>query len=234
MIDCACVITGDKYDFEYVHKLYNGLTRGFTDSVTLHVYTEGSREVPKPYVKHTLKNFKTRSDRGWWHKVQLFDPSLFNGQLVYFDLDVVITGNLDWILGLDTKYFWGIRDFRYLWSKRKTDLNSSVMYFNTDKFRYVWQEFKQMPEHYMNRMHGDQNYIQKRIPDATRRSFDEMRVKSYKWELLDGGWDNDLRRHKTPGAGTAIPHETSIAIFHGKPNPDEVCQNNPIIAKYWC
>jgi hypothetical protein len=71
MIDCACVITGDKYDFNYVHKLYNGLTRGFSQPITLHVYTEGSREVPKPYVKHALKNFKTRSDRGWWHKVQI-------------------------------------------------------------------------------------------------------------------------------------------------------------------
>jgi len=233
MIDCACVITGDKYDFEYVHKLYNGLTRGFTQPVTLHVYTEADREVPAPYVKHTLKNFKTRSDRGWWHKCQLFDPTLFNGQLVYFDLDVVITGTLDWILDLDTKYFWGIRDFRYLWSNRRMELNSSVMYFNTDKFRYVWNEFNKNRDHYMNRLHGDQNFIWRQVPPATQKFFDEMRVKSYKWECLDGGWNNDARSYRTPGSGTVIPHETSILIFHGKPNPAEVIETDKNIAKFW-
>lgn len=231
MIDCACVITGDKYDFDYVHKLYNGLTRGFTNPVTLHVYTEESREVPKPYVKHTLKNFKTRHDKGWWHKLQLFNPGLFDGQLLYFDLDVVIVNSLDWILDLDTKYFWGIRDFNYLWSERRIELNSSIMYFNTTKFRYVWNEFNKMSTHWMNRLHGDQNFIWRQIPPDTQRYFNELQVKSYKWECLDGGWDNDRRVYRAPGTGTVIPKETSVLIFHGKPNPNEV--NDKVIKKFW-
>lgn len=234
MIDCACVITGDKYDFDYVHRLYSGLSRGFSKPITLHVYTEEWRDVPKPYIKHTLKNFKTRSDRGWWHKCQLFNPELFKGQLLYFDLDVVIVNSLDWLLDLDKKYFWGIRDFRYLWSERRMELNSSVMYFNTKKFRHVWNEFKKTPEVYMNRLHGDQNFIWRQIPRATQRYFNEMFVKSYKWECVDGGWDNDHRRYKTPGSGTVIPRETSILVFHGSPNPDEVSKNDAIIHKYWC
>lgn len=199
----------------------------------LHVYTEEWREVPKPYVKHVLKNFKTREGKGWWHKTQLFDPTLFKGQIVYFDLDVVIVDNLDWILDLDTKYFWGIRDFRYLWSDRRMELNSSVMYFNTDKFRYVWHEFKKNSEHWMNRLHGDQNFIWRQIPQATQRYFNEMQVKSYKWECLDGGWDNSQRVYRTPGSGTVIPRETSVLVFHGKPNPEDVIKNDPIIHKYW-
>jgi hypothetical protein len=234
MIDCACVITGDKYDFDYVHKLYNGLTRGFSQPITLHIYTEHFREVPPPYVKHAIEPIKTRHGKGWWNKVQLFNPRYFSGQLIYFDLDIVITGNLDWMLGLNTKYFWGIRDFRYLWNKRRHELNSSVMYFNTEKFRYVWKEFKRDPDMFMNRLHGDQNFIDKQIPTETKQFFDKMFVKSYKWELLDGGYNIETRRHRTPNSGTVIPHETSIAVFHGKPNPDEVIEKDKIIAKYWC
>lgn len=231
-IDCACVITGDKYDFDYVHKLYNGLTRGFANhSVTLHVYTEESRKVPKPYIKHTLKNFKTRSDKGWWHKLQLFNPDLFNGQLLYFDLDVVVVDGLDWIVDLDTKYFWGIQDFKYLWSNRRRELNSSVMYFNTEKFRYIWNEFNKNKDHWMSRLHGDQNYIWRQIPPATQRYFDVERVKSYKWECLDGGWNNDTRQHRLPGSGTVIPNLTSILIFHGRPNPGEV--DDEVIKRFW-
>jgi hypothetical protein len=231
MIDCACVITGDKYNFEYVHRLYRGLLRGFSSPITLHVYTEESRSVPEPYVKHSLKPVSTRQGKGWWNKTQLFNPKLFSGQLVYFDLDVVITGNLDWILELDTKFFWGIRDFRYLWSERRMELNSSVMYFNTEKFRYVWSEFKKNGEHWMNRLHGDQNYIDRQIPKSTKQFFDINRVKSYKWECLDGGWDNNTRRHRTPGSGTSIPNDTTVLVFHGKPNPDEV--NDEVVKKFW-
>lgn len=230
-IDCACVITGDKYSFDYVDRLYNGLSRGFSRQVRLHVYTEEWREVPRHYIKHTLKVIKTRADRGWWNKVQLFDPKHFSGQLLYFDLDIVITGNLDWIVELDTKYFWGVRDFRYLWSPSRRDLNSSVMYFDTDKFRYVWSDFKRAPESFMNRLHGDQNYIDRQIPKETKRFFNEQFVKSYKWECIDGGWDNDKRRYKTPGTGTVIPDQTSILVFHGRPNPEEI--DDKVIKKFW-
>lgn len=234
MIDCACVITGDKYDFEYVHKLYKGLCRGFTNDVTLHVYTEESRKVPKPYVKHSLKTIQTREDRGWWNKIQLFNPKLFRGQLLYFDLDVVILNSLDWMLELDSKYFWSVRDFRYLWAERRNEVNSSVMYFDTEKFSYVWSDFKKTPEVYMNRLHGDQNFIHRHIPSQIKQFFDINRVKSYKWELIDGGYDMHSRTYKEPGSGTKIPRLTSIAVFHGQPNPDDIIENDSIIAKYWC
>ena len=233
MIDCACVIHGDAYDFEYVHKLYRGLQRGFGKrAITLHVYTEEDRPVPAPYVKHVLQDMRKHNCRkGWWYKTQLFDRKQFNGQLIYFDLDVAITGDLSWILELDTKYFWGIRDFRYLFNPRRRELNSSVMYFNTDKFNYVWSEFKLSPETYMNRLHGDQNFIDRQIPTEQKRFFEETRVKSWRWELVDGGYDIETRKHKIPGLGTIIDPTTSVAVFHGKPKLHDIIDAE--IDKYW-
>jgi len=232
VIDCACVIHGDLYDWVYVDKLYAGLQRGFSQPVTLHVYTEAEREVPAPYIKHSLYDMRKHNCRkGWWYKVQLFDRKQFDNQLIYFDLDVAITGNLDWILDLDTKYFWGIQDFKYLFNQRKLELNSSVMYFNVDKYNYVWGEFIKSPESYMNKLHGDQNFIDRMIPIEQKRFFDITRIKSWRWQLFDGGWNNETKNHRTPGTGTVIDKNTSIAVFHGKPKLHQL--NDAVIDKYW-
>ena len=45
--------------------------------------------------------------------MQLFNNKTFKGTLYYFDLDVIIWGNLDWMLNLDPKRFWAIRNQKY-------------------------------------------------------------------------------------------------------------------------
>lgn len=35
---------------------------------------------------------------GWWSKLELFRPGIFEGLVLYLDLDTVITGPLDWVL----------------------------------------------------------------------------------------------------------------------------------------
>jgi hypothetical protein len=82
-----------------------------------HVFTEQHRAVPDHMIKHALKDWPGVSGRkkGWWYKMQMFDPDHIAGTVLYFDLDVVITGDLDWVRELDTRYFWTIRDFKKLW-----------------------------------------------------------------------------------------------------------------------
>jgi len=219
------------YDWIYVDKLYKGLKRNLNKKIKLHVYTEPGREVPDKYIKHPLKDLSPHgASKGWWYKVQLFDRTQFSGQLLYLDLDVAISGSLDWILDCDPKYFWGIRDFRYLFNQRKRELNSSLMYFNVDKFGYIWEDFKLDPGAYMSRLHGDQNYIDKKVPPPQMQFFDEKLVRSWRWELLDGGYDINTHRHKAPGTGTFVD-DTRVIVFHGKPKLHEI--SDPVIDKYW-
>ena len=108
-IDCACVIHGSGYDWQYVERLYNMLCRNFTPKVRMHVYTEHDRSVPPHMVKHILEDWGIAGPkRSWWYKMQLFNPALFSGNLLYLDLDVVIANNLDWIRDLSLDYFWTI------------------------------------------------------------------------------------------------------------------------------
>ena len=141
VIDCACLIHDTLYDFAYVDKLYKALCRNLTPEVKLHVYTESNRNVPAPYIKHSLEEWPgIRGPKSsWWYKVQLFNPEQHRGNLLYFDLDTIIVNNIDWIWQLPQNYFWAVRDFKYLFKSRRATINSSVMWFNLQKYNYVYQ-----------------------------------------------------------------------------------------------
>jgi len=232
-IDCACVIHGDGYSWDYVERLYNMLQRHITPGIRLHVYTEASRPVPDHMIKHELYDWGVSGPRrSWWYKLQLFDTAHHNGPLLYFDLDVVIARNIDWIWNLPLDNFWCLRDFKYLWRPTQHVINSSVMWFHTQKFQNVYDSFKRENlEQVFRRYYGDQDYITQAISPTDRRFFDHDRIKSWRWECKDGGWDFKKRIFLTPNTGTVIPEKTSVLVFHGKPKPGDV--QDPVISQHW-
>ena len=223
-IDCACVIHGTAYSWTYVERLYNMLNRHITTGIRLHVYTEADRPVPEPMIKHELTTWPIPSPkRSWWYKIQLFNPAHHAGPLLYFDLDTVIVGNIDWIWQQPPEYFWAIRDFKYLWTPNHTGINSSVMWWNTRHYQNLWNTFIQQDlATTMQKYRGDQDYISATIPENQRRFFDITRVQSWRWQCLDGGYNFHKRQHQTPGTGTYVADSTSIMVFHGNPKPDQI------------
>lgn len=88
MTTVACVLrSGGRYDESWVDRLRNGLARHAAWDHELVVLTdmelERHRAVP---LRHGW--------RGWWSKAELFRPDLFTKRVVYFDLDVLITGSV--------------------------------------------------------------------------------------------------------------------------------------------
>lgn len=233
-IDCACVIHGDLYSWDYVERLYAMLMRNFTCKVNLHVFTEADRPVPDYMIKHELVEWPgvVGRRRGWWYKMQMFNPDNFAGQLLYFDLDVVITKNLDWIRGLDPSCFWSIKDFKYLWRPEWRGINSSVMYWDTQKFKPIWQNFedKEVGE-FIQKYRGDQDYLSAVLDTKTLKFIDEKLVKSWRWEIFNGGLDMKTKIYRCKNAGAVIPPETCVVVFHGNPKPHEI--SDPIMDKYW-
>jgi len=232
-IDCACVIHGTAYDWIYVERLYNMLSRHITPGIRLHVYTEAERPVPEPMIKHTLIDWGiTGPKRSWWYKIQLFNTEHHVGPLLYFDLDVVITQNIDWIWQLPLQHFWAVRDFPYLWRPTTYNINSSIMWWDTTNFSHIYQEFvtRQITT-IIGRYRGDQNYINERISPAERRFLDPQKIKSWRWQANDGGYDFATKLYRAPGTGTSIANPVSVLVFHGKPKPDTV--SDPVIIQHW-
>ena len=233
-LDCACVIHGHGYDWVYVEKLYNMLVRNSTRKIRFHVYTELERSVPPHMIKHVLTEWNgvTGPRKSWWYKMQLFNSEHHQGPLLYFDLDLVLVRNIDWIANLPTRYFWAIKDFRYLWRNNHAGINSSVMWWDTRKFNHIWQEFStQNLDYICKKFHGDQDYISMHISNKERRTFEEKYIMSWRWQALDGGYDFKSRIFKQPNTGTKFDNETSILVFHGNPKPHET--TDPEIIKYW-
>ena len=233
-IDCGCVIHGQAYDWTYVEKLWSMLNRHFSYPVRLHVWTERSRPVPPPFIRHDLEDWPGISGprRAWWYKMQMFDPKHFMGQMLYFDLDVVIVDNLDWIVACDRRYFWTLKDFKYLWRPQWNGMNSSVMYWDTARFPDIWQAFIQNDPLTVSRYYpGDQDFLSKHLVPGRRQFFNELFFQSWRWQVHDGGMDMKNRPYASPGAGAVIPAHTKVIIFHGRPKPMDVV--DPIILKAW-
>lgn len=232
-IDCACVIHGDAYEWRYVDTLYHMLCRHLTRPVQLHVYTEASRPVPAPYIKHSLIDWNIGGPKqSWWYKVQLFNSENFRGNLLYFDLDIVITQNIDWIWNLKTRHFWAVKDFRYLWRSTAQEINSSMMWWDTTQYDWVWKNFLELDlKQTMNRFSGDQNYLNSVISQQQRRFFNTEYVKSWRWQCLDGGYDFKRRIWATPNSGTQLTKNTSVLVFHGHPKPHEI--TDPVVTNNW-
>ena len=90
MINIVCVLKSKGltiYDAEWVYKLKRAVERNLSTPFRFVCFSD--IELDCDYIK--LED----SVDGWWNKIQLFNPDVFLGETLYFDLDVVITKSLD-------------------------------------------------------------------------------------------------------------------------------------------
>lgn len=233
-IDCACVIHGDLYTWQYVQNLHNMLSRNLLIPFKLHVFTEHERPVPPWAVHHPLDLWPGIEGRkkAWWYKMQLFNPMHGLRKMLYFDLDVVITNNIDWILKSDLAYFWTIRDFLHLWKPDRVNINSSIMYWDCAKYAHIWEKFGQQDiNHVMKKYPGDQDWINAHIPSNQVKFFKAEQVKSWRWQVKDGGIDPNSKQYRMPETGSQVSDDTSVVIFHGTPKPHEI--TDQLVTQHW-
>jgi hypothetical protein len=142
MLNVACVLRqGGKvgYDAAWVEKLQNSVSRNLTIP---HRFVCLS-DVDVPCERIPLVQVSDTKSPGWWAKLQLFRPGLFDGPVLYFDLDTVITSNLDELVNTVTSQ----RDFLMEHDTHFNISSSAIMYWNGD-YSFVYQEYIKDPEHY--------------------------------------------------------------------------------------
>jgi len=150
---------------------------------------------------------------GWWAKIELFRPGLFNGPVLYCDLDMVICNSLDEMVSLlpndnflmlnhgsGILYWEG--DYSHLWK----------MYL--ENYSNIWKQYSRKPKI------GDQGFI-----------FDNVENKKSIFEIPNFN-KNWLFTYK---GNTQPPEDSKILIFNGykhKPNKGGY-DSHPLIKKYW-
>ena len=182
MLIC-CVRTGHKYGPEYVTRLRDGVSRNLDAP---HQFVCLCDKPIDGVECEPLQSGLT----GWWSKLELFRLAR---PLVYFDLDVVITGSLapllQWEGGGILKDWW------------LPGFNSSVMKL-TGTEGHVWSDFRpeMIPRLYM----GDQQWISHKLPNT--KTFPPQWFPS---------WKAGHCEERVPDGALAV-------VFHGEPRPHQI------------
>jgi hypothetical protein len=175
---------------EYVGKLQRGVARNLT--------------VPHEFVEVTERDLPP-GRKGWFNKLHLLE--MFDGDVMFLDLDVILTGNIDHlvdVLATDRTKIWARDDWSYPVSKprygREATINSSVMLWHGRK------DMSGVTERLLRETHGDQGIITQLFWTAKGIGLlPGESIKSYKFDCRN--------RNATPGP---------ITVFHGEPKPHSV------------
>jgi hypothetical protein len=132
----------------------------------------------------------------WWPKLQLFE--LADGPSMFFDLDVIITGNLDYLTEYTSERLaapanWG--------QSGHGGVQSSVMVWD-GKWRSPYRAFH--PARDMQRLWGDQEYLTELVGDEYTKL---PGIGSYKYHVRPKG---------------SVPGWMAVCCCHGEPKPADI------------
>lgn len=123
MIDVYCVKVGEKYDRSFVEKLKSSISKHLTINHKFYCLTDNvEKDYDIPVTHPEL--------RGVFHKLTLFQ---FTGNCLYFDLDIEINDNIDFLASEFDKFTvidstpWKKEKLRTLLINNDTLVNSSIM-----------------------------------------------------------------------------------------------------------
>ena len=231
MLQVVCLKHGIKYGPEYVNKLYRMVSRNLTVPHRFTCFTEDSGGLDSNIeVIHLPTNAKRV---GWWWKPFLFKADHFptGDTILYFDLDVVVVGDLTPIVDYKPGKFIGWEDPGKIFHSNST-LNSSVMRWNSGDGEEIHNVIEVNPA-IVNKFPGDQDLIWHLCKDRIE-FFPSDLICSYKWQVRTRG---ELIRNKDGWNFATVRNPvinplTSVLVFHGTPDPHQV--SDQIIVDNWC
>jgi len=143
MINVVCVLRqGGKvgYDASWVEKLQSAVARNLT--------------LPHKFI--CLSDCEVPCERipldvdgdGFWAKLQLFKPGLFEGPVFYLDLDTVICGNIDEIIH-------SVADQEFvMWMELDKQIHSSAMMWWNGNYSSLWELYLSKPLDHWKSLYG--------------------------------------------------------------------------------
>lgn len=167
-----CLKVGTKYNFEFVNKLNNMISRNWPGDFTLNCITEDTFGVECNTIK--MPEFRGFELQKWWNKIVLFDQNFIKTPGVFFDLDIIIRGDISWTYqpSLYTKFL--LTDWVDLEQLKKDtinlrnrycDINSSVLCWDENTERHeIFKNFISNREKITFSYSGIDTYIQHRWP----------------------------------------------------------------------
>jgi len=229
-INVVCIKWGEKYPAYYVNRLYRGVTRFLDRPFTFHCFTDRGEDIDPGVVLHDLPREDFEDDlvaamqrqgrRGAWRKISLFRPGLagMTGQMLGFDLDVVVTGDLAPLVDCAPRKVAMRREWRYQW-KGLHGGHGSVFAFDPALHPYLYEDFARDPTGSVSANKGSEQYYTSM--SAHRRGelayLPGDMVSSFKYDAARLFPFNHLLQPR-------LPANCRVMCFHGRPKMEEAVE----------
>lgn len=223
-----CIKWGKKFPAYYVNRLLRGIERHYEGDIRLICVTDDATDIdPKveivPLVRQPFEDameeaFKTSKRRGALRKVALFNPELIpdlDGDVLGFDLDVVITGPLNDLFDYEPDKVC----MRFDWLERKRGRfggHGSVFKFNPKLHGYLYHDLCEDTLKYLQ----EANFSEQKYTSLRAHARDDLRfypddwIASFKRDAMRMFPTNYIKQPR-------LPENTRVMCFHGKPKMEE-------------
>ena len=219
-----CMKWGTRYGSEYVNRLWAAIKRSTERPTKLVCLTDNKAGIDKDIECHPIPDINLPEDliNLPWRKLVVWKKDLagLSGDVLFLDLDLVITGNLDEMFDYEKGRFCVIEN----WTQKGQNIgNTSAFRFPVGKYSHIYDRLQKDPDIVLSKYRIEQVYISREIEDMV--FWPSQWCVSFKHSLLPK-WP--LNFFITP----KLPKTTKIVAFTGKPDQDEAAKGHwPV--KHW-
>lgn len=209
-----CMKWGTKYGPEYVDRLF-GMVRRHLDRPFRFVCLTDDASGVRPEVTCLplpVMSLASGAERGW-RKLSTFGADLhgLQGQALFLDLDVVITGFLDPFFDHPGQFLI-IKDWKRPW---RITGNSSVYRYQIGRHADIFQHFVEHQAEIRQRFRNEQEYLSRAMHERGRLAYwPASWCRSYKYHCIPP-WPSNYWREPR------LPADARVVVFHGEVNPPD-------------
>lgn len=209
-----CMKWGTRYGPEYVNRLASMVRRNVAKPTRFVCFTDDGSGVEPGIELQPFPAIPNIPDRvAWtpWRKLSVWQDPLVDitGDVLFLDLDLVVTGSLDSFFEYEPGAYVAIEN----WTQMGQGVgNTSAFRFPVGRFTHIYDRFVADPEAILARWRIEQQYISDEIPGM--KYWPAAWCVSFKHSLLPRWPMNFFQAPK-------LPPDTRIVAFTGKPDPED-------------
>jgi hypothetical protein len=210
----VCMKWGTRYPAAYVNCLWSMIQRNTARPTRLVCYTDDASGIDRAIATlpiHPLA-LPSRVANLPWRKISLWAKDIpgISGDVLFLDLDVVITGSLDGFFDYEPQATFCVIEN---WTQMGSGIgNTSCYRFRAGAHAYLYERLSQDTEGVLAKFPNSQTFISRSI--STKTFWPAPWCVSFKHTLMPKWPLNFVRR-------TPLPAGTKVVCFTGKPDPDE-------------
>ncbi|MCX8996543.1 hypothetical protein NOF55_05445 [Rhizobiaceae bacterium BDR2-2] len=209
----VCMKWGTRYPADYVNRLWSMVKRNTQRPTRLVCFTDDTSGISEEVAVHPLPPITLPERVMWlpWRKLSMWQAPLadLDGDVLYLDLDVVVTGGLDVFFDYRPGQFCAAEN----WTQPGSRIgNTSIYRWHVGRHSEIFDRFNADPEAVLRDYRIEQQYISALVDDMEFWPSDWC--VSFKHTLLPK-WPMNF--FKVP----PLPEGTRVVAFTGKPDPDE-------------